>query len=157
MIFCSVGSQLPFDRMVEAIDDSADQLGESVIGQIGVTSLRPRKIQWFETLCADDFNSYAEQSSILICHAGIGSIITAAKYSKPIVMIPRLADLGEHRNDHQLATCKRFSGEPGIHICYDLNLLGDVINQARIGYVSLSNKNEDFGCNLVSRIQSLFD
>ena len=40
---------------------------------------------------------------VVIAHDEMGSIITALEMGKPIVVMPRRAELGEHRNDHQVA------------------------------------------------------
>jgi hypothetical protein len=39
---------------------------------------------------------------------GMGSILTALQYGKPILVMPRLGRLKETRNDHQVATAQRF-------------------------------------------------
>jgi UDP-N-acetylglucosamine transferase subunit ALG13 len=39
----------------------------------------------------------------------MGTIISALQHSKPIIVMPRLAQFHEHRNDHQLATAKSFA------------------------------------------------
>ena len=44
--------------------------------------------------------------------------------------MPRRADLGEHRNDHQLATVEKLSGRPGILVAADENELESRIEQA---------------------------
>jgi UDP-N-acetylglucosamine transferase subunit ALG13 len=46
----------------------------------------------------------------------MGSIISALRHGKPIVIMPRRAAFGEQRNEHQLATASRLAGRPGIHV-----------------------------------------
>ena len=41
---------------------------------------------------------------LVVAHAGMGSVITAGQFGKPIVMLPRLQEWGEHTTDHQIAT-----------------------------------------------------
>ena len=59
----------------------------------------------------------------------MGSILTALQYRKPIIIMPRRAALGEHRNDHQLATAKWLGNKSGIFVAEDetalLNLLSN--------------------------------
>jgi UDP-N-acetylglucosamine transferase subunit ALG13 len=52
-------------------------------------------------------------------HAGTGSILAAMKYGKPIIVMPRVARLRETRNDHQLATVRRFKELSGITVALD--------------------------------------
>ncbi len=50
----------------------------------------------------------------------MGSILTALELEKPIIIFPRRAALGEHRNEHQLATAKKFSGRTeGVYVAFD--------------------------------------
>jgi UDP-N-acetylglucosamine transferase subunit ALG13 len=47
-------------------------------------------------------------SQAVIGHAGTGSIIAALQAGKPMLVLPRRADLLETRNDHQFATARFF-------------------------------------------------
>jgi UDP-N-acetylglucosamine transferase subunit ALG13 len=38
---------------------------------------------------------------------------------KPLVILPRKAALGEHRNDHQMATARRFANRAGVTVAWD--------------------------------------
>lgn len=59
----------------------------------------------------------------------MGSILTALRYKKPILVLPRRADLGEHRNDHQLATAKWLSNRAGLTVAWnEEELLGYLSN-----------------------------
>ena len=37
----------------------------------------------------------------------MGTFLSAMRLGKPIVVFPRVAALGEHRNEHQLATARK--------------------------------------------------
>lgn len=116
MIFLTVGTQLPFDRMVRALDQIAPDLDWPVFGQIGKSDYRPRHFNWAETLDPHAFEDKFRAASIIASHAGIGTVLTAQRLGKPIVLFPRQARYGEHRNDHQLATSARLEGRAGIAI-----------------------------------------
>jgi UDP-N-acetylglucosamine transferase subunit ALG13 len=110
VIFLSVGTQLPFPRLIECVDSWASKNDSlSVFGQIGDTDITPSNFEYKNFLTADEFEKYSSKCQILIAHAGMGSIMTAIKYGKPIILFPRRACFGEHRNEHQLATVKHFS------------------------------------------------
>ena len=49
----------------------------------------------------------------------MGSIITALELGKRIIVMPRRADLGEHRSDHQVATAKRFAEQGRIEVAFN--------------------------------------
>ena len=115
VIFVTVGGQLPFDRLVHAVDQWAvQQQRADVLAQIGASSRPPKHIQWERLLSPPDFQAKVRESRVVIAHAGIGSILTALEFGKPIVVMPRRAHLGEHRNDHQWATVKHLSKDIGV-------------------------------------------
>jgi UDP-N-acetylglucosamine transferase subunit ALG13 len=120
MIFVTVGTQISFDRLIRTIDQWADAQGRSdVFAQIGPRAYQPRNFQWSEFLDAPDFRRRVASSDVIIAHAGMGSIITALEFGKPIIVMPRLASLREHRNDHQLATAHRFLAQGRIDVAFD--------------------------------------
>ena len=120
MIFVTVGTQLPFDRMVRAVDAWAGANGHTeVFAQIGPTDFRPRHIQWAPFLSAEECREKMARCSAIVAHAGMGSILTALELGKPILVMPRMAEYREHRNDHQLATAKRFLAQGRIRVAFD--------------------------------------
>lgn len=120
MIFVAVGTQLPFDRLIRAVDAWCKQTGRGgevfgQIGHIGAKNYTPAHFQWAEMIEADAFRNKIMAADLVVGHAGMGSIITAMSFAKPIVVLPRRAHLGEHRSDHQFATVKRLGTRPGIY------------------------------------------
>lgn len=113
MIFVTVGGQKPFDRLVACVDDwvgariAAGEGAPEVFAQIGKSERPPQHIPWVESLSPADYAARVKSASVIIAHAGMGTILTAAELAKPILVFPRLASLGEHRNDHQTATADR--------------------------------------------------
>jgi len=120
MIFVTVGTQLPFDRLIQSIDRWAgsSSVGQ-VVAQIGPSRLKPSHLQWVEFVGPEEFRRYVETADIVVSHAGMGSILTALELGKPILVLPRRADLGEHRNDHQMATARRFREQGRIEVAFD--------------------------------------
>jgi UDP-N-acetylglucosamine transferase subunit ALG13 len=109
VIFVTVGAQMPFDRMVRAVDDWAGQRGRrDVFAQIGTTGFRPAHIGWAALLEPDQFRARVNEARVIVAHAGMGSILTALESGKPILVMPRRGDLMETRNDHQVATAEQF-------------------------------------------------
>lgn len=112
-IFVTVGTQLPFDRLIAAVLDWAKHDG-SVFRQIdiqyGATKLEmPQnpKIRHTDFMSPADYQRCFEDADLIISHAGMGTIMQAAKLEKPVVIMPRRASYGEHRNDHQLGTARQ--------------------------------------------------
>lgn len=114
MIFVTVGGQTPFDRLIGAVDDWAGARGrDDVFAQIGRTELRPRHVRFAHFLAPNEFRSKVLEARVVVAHAGMGTILTALEVGRPLLVLPRRAALRETRNDHQLATARRF-GERGV-------------------------------------------
>ena len=58
-------------------------------------------------------------AGVLVAHAGMGSILTALQYGKPILVMPRQGRLKETRNDHQVATAVRFKALNKVAVAMD--------------------------------------
>lgn len=104
MIFVSTGTQFPFDRLIEMVDGVAGALDEEVVAQAMPGKYAPRHFETRPLIPAREFEEYVKKSRLIVAHAGMGIIITAMRLGKPILVLPRLARLGEHRNDHQTST-----------------------------------------------------
>jgi UDP-N-acetylglucosamine transferase subunit ALG13 len=132
MIFVTVGSQLPFGRLIRAVDRwCLQQHRPDVFAQIAAPGPRdyvPQYMEWARFLAPEDFDRRFAEASLVIAHAGMGSIIAALMAVKPIVIMPRRASLQEHRNDHQLATARKFHNRPNVHVVVDEAELPAVID-----------------------------
>jgi UDP-N-acetylglucosamine transferase subunit ALG13 len=130
MIFVSVGTQFPFDRLIKIVDDWAvDRAYPDVIGQIGPSDFNPRSIKTHPFLDALRFKELQQEAAVLISHAGMGTILGALELGKPLIIMPRLAKFAEHRNDHQLATMRRFMGKAGIYVAEDAETMFDLLDR----------------------------
>ena len=130
MIFVTVGTDLPFNRLVRTVDNWArENMRKDVFAQIGQTDWRPSYIEHVPFMQPPEFNTRFSQASIIIAHAGMGTILSALRYEKPILVMPRRATLGEQRNEHQLATAKRLLAMDKIHVAFDEAELHERLNR----------------------------
>lgn len=129
MILVTVGMQLGFDRLIQAIDDLAPTLPTQVFAQIGKGTYKPRNIETAVNIAPVEFDKLLQRTTLIIAHAGIGTVLTAQRHRKPILLFPRRAALGEHRNDHQLATVKELCGRSRIVVAMDVEDLPSAIGQ----------------------------
>ena len=87
----------------------------------------------------DEFNELFEKANTIVSHAGMGTILSALQKHKPIIIFPRIAALGEHRNEHQLATARKFKELGTIYVAMDeqelktLILRKDLVSLNEIG------------------------
>jgi UDP-N-acetylglucosamine transferase subunit ALG13 len=120
VIFVTVGTDLPFDRMVRVVDEWAAETGrDDVFAQIGQAAWCPRHIAFSRYLQPAEFVRRITEASTLVSHAGMGTILTALQHRKPVLVMPRLAALGEQRNDHQLATARRLAELGTVRVAFD--------------------------------------
>ena len=110
MIFLTVGSVLPFDRLVRLVDDAvADQVIEDeVFAQIGNGSYTPRSFEFTRFLTKTQYDDYICRATAIVSHAGIGTISCALELNKPILVMPRRKKMHEVVDDHQLKTARIF-------------------------------------------------
>ncbi len=126
MIFVTVGAQMPFDRLVKAVDLWSGASGrDDVFAQIGLSEYRPLNIQWTQFLSPEEFKHKYEAAKVIVAHAGTGSLITALQLGKPILIMPRRASLRETRNDHQVATSEQFRRFDSVTVAWDENELSE--------------------------------
>jgi UDP-N-acetylglucosamine transferase subunit ALG13 len=134
VILLTVGSQLPFCRLVRAVDEWCAASGRTdVIAQIGnpgANGYRPKHLKASEFIAPGEFDALFARADLVIAHAGMGSIISALRNAKPIVIMPRRASLGEHRNEHQQATAARFAGRQNVYVADDETVLAATLQRA---------------------------
>lgn len=135
MIFVTVGTELPFNRMVRVVDQWARAAGRTdVFAQIGETDWQPAHIAWSNFLQPPEFSKKFAEADVVVAHAGMGTILSALQWEKPILVMPRRASLGEQRNEHQLATAQRLSELGKINVAMDeaqLRTMLDRLSQLR--------------------------
>lgn len=127
MILLTVGTQLPFDRLVRIVDDLAPDLPEPVVAQIGHGKYEPRNMDWRRVVPPQEFEQLVASANLIVAHAGIGTLVTAERHGKSLILFPRSAVLGEHRNDHQKATIRALSGRPGVGVATSPEQLRNLI------------------------------
>lgn len=124
VIFVTVGTDLPFNRLVHAVDEWAQANGrQDIFAQIGETDWQPKHIAWSKFLQPPEFARRFAEAEVVVAHAGMGTILSALQWEKPILVMPRRASLGEQRNEHQLATARHLSELGKINVAMDENEL----------------------------------
>lgn len=120
MIFASVGSMLPFDRLIRAVDEWAAQNSDQpVFLQIGDGAYKPRHAPWARIVPHGEYRQRLAECSLFVAHVGMGSILQALEARKQMLLMPRQASLREHTTEHQLHTAKKFRETPGLMIVDD--------------------------------------
>jgi UDP-N-acetylglucosamine transferase subunit ALG13 len=130
MIFLTVGTSFPFDRLVKAVDSVIDRalIEEEIFAQIGTGGFKPKHMKYVDMLNKEEFDICFRKASGLISHAGMGSITMALENNKPMLVMPRLRRHGEVVNDHQLDIVKKFEKDSYILAAYSEEELPEKIH-----------------------------
>lgn len=130
MIFVTVGTQRGFDRLIRAVDQwglVTDR--HELFFQINNGEYIPKSGSWVRELSPDEFTKTIERADLTIAHAGIGTIITSLELSKPVIVLPRRAVYGEHRNDHQFYTARKLYEQNKVILVEDESDLDSLVNE----------------------------
>jgi UDP-N-acetylglucosamine transferase subunit ALG13 len=107
MILVTTGTnEQPFDRLVRAAFDLAAR-GEDAFVQYGSSREPHGAGEWVEFLGFDELAERMREARVVVCHAGVGSIMLARKCGHRPVVVPRRVALGEAVDDHQLQMGRR--------------------------------------------------
>jgi len=132
MIYVTVGKMpLGFDRLVMAADGLAKTIGEDVFIQAGSSSYVPVNARYKDFLGFDEAEAHLRDASLIVSHAGIGTIIGALRSGTPIVVVPRRERYKEHFNDHQMEVADAIEGRPGVRVVHDIAELREAVEAMR--------------------------
>ncbi len=133
MIFLTVGTQFPFDRLLKAVDKALEGnfIDEEIFAQVGETSYKPRNFESVNFLDKSLFDSYVRKASGVISHAGMGAITMALENEKPLLVMPRRKKYGEVVNDHQVAIAKRLEELDHFLVAYEAEELPVKLKQMK--------------------------
>lgn len=129
MIFVTVGTnETPFDRILRAVDGVAT--GEELVVQYGSSSVRPASATCYEQIGYDELVAFVRRASVVVTHAGVGSVLTALANGRQPIVMPRLKRFGEAVDDHQLTFAEQLATEGLVRVVHDADELRDAISLA---------------------------
>lgn len=155
MIFVSLGTQdKSFTRLVEKIEElkKSGKIKEEVVVQLGSTQYKSEYIKCIDFMSMEEFDKYLQNSRYLITHGGVGTILTALKYNKKVIAVPRLSKYNEHVNDHQLELIEALSLDNYILGCKTLDDLEENINKISKFIPKKYKSNQDNFIKLIKRL-----
>ena len=122
-----------FPRLLEAIEKKIElgNLKGEVVVQAGSTKFESKYMKIFDLIPMKQFDELLSKSDLIITHGGVGTILSALRKDKKVIVVPRLAKYQEHENDHQLEIVDSFSKLGYILPCKDLNELSGVLEQVK--------------------------
>jgi UDP-N-acetylglucosamine transferase subunit ALG13 len=130
VIFVTIGTSEPFDRLVRAV--IALDTSEPVVVQAGDSALG----DVFPALETHAYLPFAElvqlmgECRVVVMHAGVGSVLTAIRAGKRPVVVPRLRRYGEAVDDHQVAFAHKLRESGAAVVVEDLARLRPALSEA---------------------------
>ena len=110
MIFLTNGTTGSFDRLVIAMDNIAATIPNiEIIAQISASSYLVKNMQTINFISPLEYYKIFDKASLIVSHAGMGTIISALQKGKPIIVMPRKVFFNEHYSDHQVATAQKLA------------------------------------------------
>jgi exopolysaccharide biosynthesis glucuronosyltransferase PssE len=125
MIFVTIGSSEPFDRLLRALEGSVN--GEALLVQRGSSQIAPRHASVVDFMTFDDFIDAVRRARVTVTHAGVGSVLAVISLGKRPVVVPRLRRFGEAVDDHQLPFARRLHEAGLVVLVEDLSQLKEAI------------------------------
>lgn len=126
MIYVTLGTMfLGFDRLIQAADAIAEETGEQIILQLGLSVRRPTHCEWFEFLPREECLEIQRHARVIVGHAGIGTAIDALSVGRPFIVVPRLKRFNEHLNDHQIEIAEAMERRGWGRMILDMTELAD--------------------------------
>lgn len=133
MIFVSVGTQkFQMDRLMREVERLASIMPEEkFVVQYGNSTYIPNNCEVHQFMDRDQFSKYIYESDILILHGGVGTIMQGIHCHKPIIVVPRLKEFGEHVDDHQLEAAWALRSIKCLLICVNTDFLEYLVKHAK--------------------------
>jgi UDP-N-acetylglucosamine transferase subunit ALG13 len=91
------------------------------------------------------------EASIVISHAGVGTILMCVRQGKRPIVMPRRADRGEQANDHQVELAERLTREGLVFVAHDANELRAHLTRAQGDFVIQSPPRNELVIERVKR------
>jgi UDP-N-acetylglucosamine transferase subunit ALG13 len=126
MILVTVGTnEQPFDRLVRA----AASLGgsETLIVQYGSSAVEHGRGTWIDFMTFEELAAHMRDARMVVCHAGVGSIMLARHCGKTPLVLPRRVHLREAVDDHQLILARRLEEDGVLRLVEDEHELSAAI------------------------------
>lgn len=128
MIFVTVGGDhYQFNRLVKAVDEYCGREKQEAFIQIGSSDYIPLYCQWKRFLSFKQMQSLLHASSIVISHAGAGTILACIAGGKVPIVVPRLSRFNEVVDDHQVDFAQRMQNQGYVYLA-DPECLPDLLD-----------------------------
>jgi UDP-N-acetylglucosamine transferase subunit ALG13 len=134
MIFVVLGTwEMPFTRALVEIDEAVRQglIREPVVVQSGRTPYESPNMKLVPFFGREELEQMYDEAALVICQAGVGSIMLGLRKQKKVIAVARLSKFDEHIDDHQLEILDVFTKSGAVLPWNAAGDLADVLRRAR--------------------------
>lgn len=124
MIFVTVGSAEPFDRLLRSLPRPEV---EEIVAQTGPSLTTLPGVRCIPFMSFGQIADAMEQARVVVAHAGVGTVLAALNAGKRPVLVPRRRECGEAVDDHQVELAHRLAGCGLAHVVDDPAELATVL------------------------------
>lgn len=135
MIFVTVGTCEPFDRLMRAVDELS--IDEPVFVQTGLSTTIPHEAETVDFLPYERLVGLVREARLVVTHAGVGTILTALLNGVQPVVVPRLKRYGDAVDDHQLELAERLESLQLVRLVREADDLERVVREQAGGATSI--------------------
>ncbi|MGV1010609.1 MAG: glycosyltransferase [Dermatophilaceae bacterium] len=102
-IFVTVGTldKYPFNALVDAVERTGASDADTT-WQIGAAKRLPKFGTVLGQVSVAEFDRLAFEADVVVCHAGVGTLLRLWQHGIYPIVVPRRHARGEHVDDHQL-------------------------------------------------------
>lgn len=155
-IFIPLGTQkFQFNRLVKAMNELVRKgvyKPEEIVMQSAIYEETPL-FTHYKLISLEYFNELINKAELIITHSGVNSIITCMSLEKPLIIVPRQKQYGEHVDNHQQEIAEVMKLKYNVIIVDNLEMIEEVIKIALYHkykpWVSHNNELVDFIKQLV--------
>lgn len=159
LVTTGASSEYNFFRLLKAIDSLCDKKiidCENLIVQSTDQGYKPKNYKLCQMMPNDEFKTVMSNVDIVISHAGTGTIATALKMNKKLILFPRLKEYGELIDDHQLQICQLFADKGYVMLARNEEELKDCIINSNNFIPEIFVSNTDYFVNKLYEIIDSF-
>lgn len=126
MIFVTVGSVAPFDRLIMKVDELVGNGAiNDVVAQIGNGAYVPQNAKWFRF--EPDLSKYYAEADLIITHNGAGTLFEILAMGKKAIAIPNPGTIQMENLD----IVRKLSNDGNIMLCMDVDDLEEALEQSK--------------------------
>ncbi len=158
MVLVLLGTQNNnFHRLLDEVEKNIEKgnITEEVVVQAGFTKYNSDKMKIFDLTTKEHLREIVKKASLIITHAGVGSIEMSLEEGKKVIAVPRKKKYGEHVNDHQKEIEEKFNAKGLLIGIDDVSQLGMALNKVKNFTPKKYEKNENY--QMINIIRTFID